>query len=40
MDLPPGFDTSLGQRLAEAVPIRVILEEGVTGFGITDYSTS
>jgi hypothetical protein len=27
MDLPPGFDTSLGQRLAEAVPIRVILED-------------
>jgi hypothetical protein len=29
MDLPSGFDTRLGQSLEEALPIRVILENGL-----------
>ena len=30
MDLPFRFDTRLGQSLKEALPIRVILEDGFT----------
>ena len=36
MDLPFRFDTSLGQSLQEALPIRVILEDGFTA--VTDSS--
>lgn len=35
MDLPFSFDTRLGQSLEGALPIRVILENGLTAVAAT-----